>query len=248
MNCFFELPSSLDNQPTTLGFVWLESAFFFSKVFVCELLLIWTETFMIFAWVTRVFVHVYCLRPTRVDCASVSDRVMWYSSAAFLFIIILIVLGIFCFSTFTLLKCMKDIALWVNLLGAIMSSAFKYCRAAISFGATVIVVAHSMYAFRTVACLIHRMLRTSTQLFEYLDHHFTTNSLIRCSIFVYVIVWATDMFSLIYIPGLVILVTYIIMWARSTSHQVAMSYILRGSFARRMCVLQVHCFSCYDCQ
>lgn len=211
MNCFFELPSSLDNQPTTLGFAWLGSALFFSKVFVCELLLIWTWTFMIFAWVTSIFVHVYCLRPTRVDRSGVSERVMWYSSAAFLFIIILIVLGFFCFSTFTLLKYMKDIALCVNFLGSIMPSAFKFCRAAVSFAATVMVVAHSMYAFRTVARSIRPMLRTSTLLFEYLDQNFTTNSLIRCSIFVYVIVWATNMFSLIYIPGLVILVKYIIM-------------------------------------
>jgi len=174
---------------------------------------------MIFVWFTRVFVHVYCLRPTRVD-RGVSERVMWYSSAAFMFIIMLIVLGIFCFGTFTLLKYMKYIALWVKLLGAIMPLAFKYCRAAISFATTVMVVAHSGYAFRTVGRSIRRILQPSTLLFDYLDQRFTTNSLIRCSIFVYVIVWATDMFSLIYIPGLVILVKYIIMWARSTSRQV----------------------------
>lgn len=209
MNCFFELPSSLDNQPMTCGFAWLGSIFVFIKVFVSELLLIWTETFMILVWLARVFIHVYYLRPTRVDRGA-SEMVMWYSSAAVLFIIILIVLGIFCFSTFTLLKYIKDIALWIKLLGAIVPLAFKYCRAAISFAATVMVVAHSRYAFRTVACSLRRMLRTSTPFFEYLDQHFTINCLIRCSIFVYVIIWATDMFSLIYVPGLVILVKYII--------------------------------------
>ncbi|KAL4131636.1 hypothetical protein QTP88_008920 [Uroleucon formosanum] len=145
MNCFFELPSSLDNQPTTCDFAWLGSIFFFIKVFVNELLLIWTETFMILVWLARVLIHVYYLHPTRVD-GGTSEMVMWYSSAAVLFIIILIVLGIFCFSTFTLLKYIKDIVLWIKLLGAIVPLAFKYCRAAISFAATVMVVAHSRSA------------------------------------------------------------------------------------------------------
>jgi len=210
MNCFFELPLLLDNQPITCGFAWLGSVFFFSKVFVSELFLIWTEAFIVLAWLARVFIHVYYLRPTRVDRGA-SEMVMWYSSAAVLFIIILIVLGIFCFSTFTLLRYIKDIALWINLLRAIMPLAFKYCRDAISFATTVVVVAHSRYAFRTVACSLRRMLRTSTPFFEYPDQNFTINSFIRCSIFVYVIIWATDMFSLIYILGLMILVKYIIM-------------------------------------
>jgi len=202
ISCFFGLP-------TILRFTWLESAFFFSKAFVCELLLIWTETFMIFAWFARVFVDVYCRhRPTRVD-RDVPGKVIWFSSAAILLIIILIVLGIFCFIAFTLLKCIKDITLWINLLRAITILAVKYCWALISFATTTMVFAHSMYAYRIVACSISRMLRASP---PYSDQHFTTNSLIRRSIFVYVIVWATDMFSLIYILGLVILVTNIIIY------------------------------------
>jgi len=209
MSCFFVSPSSLENDSTTHRFAWLGSAFFLSKVFVCELLLIWTETFMVFTWFGRVFVDIYCRLPIRVD-RNVPEKVIWFSSAAILFIVILIVLGIFCFLAFTLLKFIKDITLWVNLLRTITILTIKYCRTLISFATTIMVVAHSMYTYRLVARSIHHILRASTRWFEHPDQHFTTNSLIRRSIFVYVIIWATDMFSLIYILGLVILVTYII--------------------------------------
>jgi len=203
MSLFFGLP-------TTLRSTWLGSAFFFSKVFVCELLLIWTETFMIFAWFARVFVDVYCRHhPIRVD-RNVPEKVIWFSSAVILLIIISIVLSIFCFTAFTLLKCIKDITLWVNLIRTIVILAYKYCWTLISFATTTIVVAHSMYVYEIVACSFRGILRASTLWFEYPDQHFTTNSLIRHSIFVYVIVWATDMFLLIYILGLVILVTYMV--------------------------------------
>ncbi|KAL5245429.1 hypothetical protein ACI65C_012839 [Semiaphis heraclei] len=215
VRCFFGLP-------TILRFAWLESAFLFSKAFVCELLLIWTETFMIFAWFARVFVDVYCHhRPTRVD-RDVPGKVIWFSSAAILLIIILIVLGIFCFTAFTLLKCIKDITLWINLLRAITILAFKYCWALISFVTTTMVVAHSMYAYQIVTRSIRRILRATTPWFEYSDQsdqHFTTNSLIRRSIFVHVIVWTTDMFSLTYILGLVILVTNIIIYKHQSPTQ-----------------------------
>uniref|UniRef100_A0A2S2P391 Uncharacterized protein n=1 Tax=Schizaphis graminum TaxID=13262 RepID=A0A2S2P391_SCHGA len=205
MNYLFELPlsSDKDNHPTATDFVWLGLALNLFKFLVCELCLICTEIFMICIWCALI---TYYLPATKVD-----GNLMVKIITFMLFIITLLVLGIFCFITYsTLLKYVIEITFWIKNLWTCICLTFGYCRVLISFATTVMVVKHLMYLFWTVVRSIHRMFGISTHWLGHPDKHLTTSTLIRYCIFFYGLVWATGTFSLIYISGSVILIKRII--------------------------------------
>jgi len=208
MNCIFEMPLSSDkeNRPTMPEFFWLGSAFDLLKAFVYELFLIWTKTLMIFVWCAHVFVNVFYLSPAKVD-RSVMEKMIRFTMAARLLVIIMTVLAIFYIITFISLKCVIEITIWINMLWASMLLAFGYCRVLVSLVTTAVVVTRLMYLFQIAVYTIHKIFGTS--MLSWLGrpgNRFTTNCIIRCCIFVYGFVWVTDTFLLLNLSGLVILI------------------------------------------